>query len=167
MSFRDSRYLENTISSARDEARNLSEGGRSWLAQLMTVWASGYLEATCRDVLRTYAEQRAEPSVARFVSRNLDRFSSPKMENILTLVRSFDKNRADELEEFADGSVKESVNSIVGPTEPDRSWTPNKYICRALYRSILKTPRNSPENWKPFSTQQRKAENGGRKGKGS
>ena len=114
MSFRESRYLENTISSARDEARNLSEGGRSWLAQLMTVWASGYLEATCRDVLRTYAEQRAEPSVARFVSRNLDRFSSPKMENILTLVRSFDKNRADDLEEFADGSVKESVNSIVG-----------------------------------------------------
>ena len=80
----------------------------------MTVWASGYLEATCRDVLRTYAEQRAEPSVARFVSLNLDRFSSPKMGNIIDLVRSFDKNRADELEKFADDGVKESVNSIVG-----------------------------------------------------
>ena len=114
MSFRDSRYLENAISSAHDEARNLSEEGQSWLAQLMTVWASGYLEATCRDVLRTYAERHAHSSVAGFVSRNLDRFSSPKMENILTLVRSFDKNRAGELEEFAEGSVKESVNSIVG-----------------------------------------------------
>ena len=114
MSFRDSRYLENAISSAHDEARNLSEEGQSWLAQLMTVWASGYLEATCRDVLRTYAEQRAEPSVVRFVSRSLSRSRSPNMENILTLVRSFDKSRADELEEFVDGSVKESVNSIVG-----------------------------------------------------
>lgn len=100
MSFRESRYLEDAISSARDEAQNLSEESRSWLAQLMTVWASGYLEATCRDVLRTYAEQRADPSVARFVSQNFDRFSSPKMENILTLVHSFDKGRAKNLEDI-------------------------------------------------------------------
>ena len=79
MSFRDSHLLENAINSARNEARDLSYENQARLAQLMTVWASGYLEATCRDVLRTYAEQRAEPSVARFVSLNLDRFSSPKM----------------------------------------------------------------------------------------
>ena len=114
MSFRDSHLLENAINSARNEARDLSDENQARLAQLMTVWASGYLEATCRDVLRTYAEQRAEPSVARFVSLNLDRFSSPKMGNIIDLVRSFDKNRADELEKFADDGVKESVNSIVG-----------------------------------------------------
>lgn len=114
MSFRDSRYLENAINSARNEAGDLSDQNQARLAQLMTVWASGYLEATCRDVLRTYAEQRSDSSVTRFVSRNLDRFSSPRMENIVTLVRSFDKDRADELEKFAEGSIKESVNSMVG-----------------------------------------------------
>ena len=114
MSFGDSRSLEDTILSARHAAQALSDENQARLAQLMTVWASGYLEATCRDVLRAYAERRADPSVARFVSHQLDRFSNPKMEKIVDLVRSFDKNRANELDEFAEGAIKESVNSIVG-----------------------------------------------------
>lgn len=88
MSFRDSHRLENAINSARNEAPKLSDENQAWLAQLMTVLASGYLEATCREVLKTYAEQRADPSVARYVSANLERFNSPKIENILTLVGS-------------------------------------------------------------------------------
>ena len=114
MRFRESHRLENAINSARDEARNLSDENQARLAQLMTVWASGYLEATCRDVLRTYADRRADSSVVRFVSRNLDRFNSPKMGNIIGLVRSFDEGRATELERFVEGRIKESVNSLVG-----------------------------------------------------
>ena len=114
MSFRDSHRLENAINSARNEARELSDENRARLAQLMTVWASGYLEAKCRDILRAYATRRAERSVGRFVSRNLDRFNSPKMANIIDLVRSFDEDRAAELESFVEGRIKESVNSLVG-----------------------------------------------------
>lgn len=114
MSFGDSQYLENAILSARNAARDLSAENQARLAQLMTVWACGYLEVTCRDVLRAYAEQRADPSVARFVSHSLTRSRSPRMENIVGLVRLFDKNRANELENFAEGAIKESVNSIVG-----------------------------------------------------
>ena len=114
MSIGDSQRLENAILSARDAARALSAENQARLAQLMTVWASGYLEAMCRDVLRAYAEQRADPGVARFVSHSLTRSRSPRMENIVELVRSFDKNRASELENFAEGAIKESVNSIVG-----------------------------------------------------
>lgn len=103
MSIGDSQRLENAILSARDAARALSAENQARLAQLMTVWASGYLEAMCRDVLRAYAEQRADPGVARFVSHSLTRSRSPRMENIVELVRSFDKNRASELENFAEG----------------------------------------------------------------
>ena len=116
MSFRDSKRLETAIDSARDEAASpqLSEENRARLAQLMTVWASGYLEAVCRDAVLAYTENRAHPTVVNFVSRSLNRFQNPRMENILTLVRGIDGNIADDLGNYADGSIKESVSSIVG-----------------------------------------------------
>ena len=116
MSFRDSKRLETAIDSARDEAASsrLSEENKAWLAQLMTVWASGYLEASCRYAVLAYTERRAHPTVVNFVSQSLNRFQNPKMENILTLVRGLDSNIADDLSKYADDSIKESVNSIVG-----------------------------------------------------
>ena len=116
MSFRDSKRLETAIDSARDEAASpqLSEENRARLAQLMTVWASGYLEAVCRDAVLAYTKNRAHPNVVNFVSRSLNRFQNPRMENILTLVRGIDSNIADDLGNYADGSIEESVNSIVG-----------------------------------------------------
>ena len=115
MSFRDSKRLETAIDSARDEAASprLSEENKARLAQLMTVWASGYLEAVCRDAVLAYTKRRAHLTVVNFVSRNLNRFQNPKMENILTLVRGIDGGIADDLGDYADGSIRESVNSIV------------------------------------------------------
>ena len=116
MSFRDSKRLETAIDSARDEAASpqLSEENKARLAQLMTVWASGYLEAVCRDAVLAYTKNRAHPTVVNFVSRSLSRFQNPRMENILTLVRGIDGDIADDLGNYADDSIKESVNSIVG-----------------------------------------------------
>ena len=116
MSFRDSKRLETAIDSARDEAASpqLSEENRARLAQLMTVWASGYLEAVCRDAVLAYTKNRAHPTVVNFVSRSLNRFQNPRMENILDLVRGIDGGIADDLGDYADGSIRESVNSIVG-----------------------------------------------------
>lgn len=116
MSFRDSQRLEIAIDSARDEAASprLSEENKARLAQLMTIWASGYLEAACRDAVLAYTKRRAHPTVVNFVSRSLNRFQNPKMENILALVRGIDGGIADDLGDYADGSIRESVNSIVG-----------------------------------------------------
>ena len=111
--FGDSHRLEAAIDSARADAHELSNENQSRLAQLMTIWASGYLEATCREVLRAYARHRSDPSVLRFVSRNLERFRSPTMDNVLNLIRSFDEDRARQLEDFASGRIKESVNGMV------------------------------------------------------
>lgn len=116
MSFKDRKRLETAIDRARGEAGSpqLSDENKAWLAQLMTIWASGYLEATCRDVLLEYTKKRANLNVVDFVSQNLNRPRSPEMENILTLIRGFDQDVANRLDEFTDGSIKESVNSIVG-----------------------------------------------------
>lgn len=116
MSFKETKQLENAIDAARSEAnlRQLSDENKARLAQLMTVWASGYLEATCREVLLAYTKKRAQPNIVNFVSQKLSRTPSPKMENILQLIQEFDLSAANELKSFTDDSIKDSVNSIVG-----------------------------------------------------
>ena len=114
MSVRDSRTLEIAIESARKEAQDLTDENQARLAQLITVWICGYLEVTCRDVLLSYVEEHSDDaSVARFASQNLRRIRNPSTEGILELVKSFDKDRAEVLNDFIQGRVAESVNSVV------------------------------------------------------
>lgn len=156
MSFRDSQRLENAIDSARNEAPRLSDENQARLAQLMTVLASGYLEATCREVLKAYAAQRADPSVVRYVSANLERFNSPKIDNILTLVGSFDPGRERDLKQFVEGpshgdenSVKESINSIVGLRNQIAHGRPIDVSIGRVAR-YFEDAKNSQGNWKAF-----------------
>lgn len=116
MSFQDSRRLETAIDSARNDAASsqLSDATRAWLAQLMTIWASGYLEAMCRGAVLEYTRKRADPKVVNFVRWGLDRLPNPRMDNILSLVQRLDRDVADALRDFVDESINESVNSIVG-----------------------------------------------------
>lgn len=116
MSFQDSRRLETAIDSARNDAASsqLSDATRAWLAQLMTIWASGYLEAMCRGAVLEYTRKRADPKVVNFVRWSLDRLPNPRMDNILSLVQRLDRDVADALRDFVDESINESVNSIVG-----------------------------------------------------
>lgn len=113
MSVRDARTLEIAIDSTYESALGFSDEDRSRFAQLMTVWISGYLEVTCRDVLWTYAERESDEAVARFVGRRLRRIRSPNMDQILDLVGSFDKDREQQLREFVRGRIRASVNSVV------------------------------------------------------
>lgn len=113
MSIRDSDRLKAAINAAHAEAGNLSNENQSRLAQLMTIWGSGFLEARCREILRSYSERHSGPLVCRFVSQSLERFNNPRADRIFDLVRSFDKERAIQLEEFAKGSIRESVNGMV------------------------------------------------------
>ena len=113
MSVRDARILETSIDSTYQEALELADENQFRLAQLMTIWVSGYLEITCRDVLLTYTERKSDEAVARFVGQNLQRMRGPNTEEIFKLVRSFDKDRANELKEFFQGRIKESVDGVV------------------------------------------------------
>ena len=80
----------------------------------MTIWVSGYLEVTCRDVLSTYAESTSDASVARFVGQKMQRFYNPRTREILRLVKSFDEDRARKLKQFIDREeLRESVDSVV------------------------------------------------------
>jgi len=116
MSFGDRQRLEKAIDSAWQEASGdrCADETKAWLAQLMTIWASGYLEVSCREVLLEYTRKRANANVLEFVSYELSRFQNPKTGNIDTLIRRFDPGAADQLDGFAEGEIKDSVNSIVG-----------------------------------------------------
>ena len=115
MSFRDSRRLETAIESLREESRSadVSDATRARMAQLLAVWASGYLEVSCRDALVAYTRKRADPSVVKYVQRKLKRFPSPKLNNIIAEISNFDEVVANDIESFAEGQIGESVNSIV------------------------------------------------------
>lgn len=113
MSVRDARILETSIDSTYEEALELSDENQFRLAQLMTIWVSSYLEVICRNVLLAYTERKSDEAVARFVGQRLQRIRSPNTEEILSLVRSFDEDRANELKEFFQGRIKESVDGVV------------------------------------------------------
>jgi len=108
--------LEARIKRTRHLAssKDLDDYDRVSLAQMVVVWSSSYLEATCREILGTYVEKCANPQVARAVKKRLDRFRNPHLDAVLNLVGEFDAGWREELRQFADGAVGESVNSIVG-----------------------------------------------------
>ena len=111
----DSKRLERAIRRALASARGrrFSTEQLSWLAQLMTVWASGYLEASCRETVLEYAEARSAPGVLNYVDHQMRFFRSPRTNQMIELVGLFDAGVASELREFADGRIGASIDSIV------------------------------------------------------
>lgn len=116
MSIRDSQRLEHAIQTVRGQAQSaeLTDETVARLAQLVTVWASGYLEAMCRETVLAYTSRRAQPTIVNFVAQNLKRFQNPKLGKILSLIEGLDGEAARKLEDYAEGRIKASVNSIVG-----------------------------------------------------
>ncbi len=115
MSLKERMRLESAINLVFQDCDSRKMGavtlGR--LAQLVAVWASGYLESACREVVLGYASGRADESVVNYVSRTLDRFSNPKMDKILELLHAVDQDATYELRTFVGGRIEASVNSIV------------------------------------------------------
>lgn len=130
----DSTRLEVAFESMLEEANAASDKNQSYLAQLMTIWASGYLEARCREVIGTYTTRRAQPNIAKYVRHDLDRFSNPKMGKIIELVRRFDKNVSDELESFAEGQIREGIDSIVSNRHKIAHGRPSQISIAAITR---------------------------------
>lgn len=110
---RDTLRLESAIESERRWCDRLSPTDRLLVAELMTIQASAYLEAACREIVTAYAARHAEPEVARFVEQQMQRFGTPRMDRIVAIVRSLEESKAEELSAFARGRLAESVNTLV------------------------------------------------------
>lgn len=92
---------------------DISNEDEDRLAQLAAIWASGYLEATCRELLLEYARRRAETSVIGYVGWHLDRVRSPNTGRMTAEIGKFDPGIAKELRRFAEGRIGHSIDSIV------------------------------------------------------
>lgn len=115
MRIQDSRRFERAIEGALRSVRagSFSSEHLSWLAQLMIFWAYGYLEASCREAVLEYTSARSSASVVNYVDHQLKYFRNPRTHEIIALVRLFDGGAASKLQNFAQGSVGSSIDSIV------------------------------------------------------
>ena len=82
-------------------------------ARYLCILASGFLETSVRAIYGQYARTKAAPYVANFVDSELKRFQSAKMDNILTLTRSFSPDWEERLRNAVEGEPKDAVDSIV------------------------------------------------------
>lgn len=110
---KDALRLESAIESERRWCDRLSPTDRLLVAELMTIQASAYLEAACREIVSAYAARRAEPEVARFVEQQMRRFGTPWLDRIVALVRGLEESKAEELHAFARGRLAESIDTLV------------------------------------------------------
>jgi len=87
---------------------------KSDLARYICVLASGYLEASCRDIFGNFARQQSSPAVDRFVSRHLAQYHNLNTEKFLQLAGSFDSKFREKIEQHNDfDELKDAVDSIV------------------------------------------------------
>jgi len=81
-------------------------------ARYLCVLVSGFLEVSVSAIYTQYARECAAPNVASFVAARLARFTNPKMEKIVQLARSFNKDWGDALEGQTEGEIKNAIDSI-------------------------------------------------------
>jgi hypothetical protein len=82
-------------------------------ARYLCVLICGFLETAVRVIYGEYARARSDPNVSNYVVKNLKRFRSPSMGNIVEMTKLFSKEWADDLEQNTRGQLKAAVDSIV------------------------------------------------------
>jgi hypothetical protein len=86
---------------------------QSHWARYLCVLVSGFLETAVRTTFIEHAKTRSSTTIANYVSRQLDRFSSASMGNIISLTSSFNAEWGDTLQQATEGELKASVDSVV------------------------------------------------------
>lgn len=82
-------------------------------AKYLCVLVSGFFENAIVALVLHYAECRSAPEIAAFVERQLDRWTNPNAEKILSLFGSFNAGWRTALEGYLVDERKDSVNSLV------------------------------------------------------
>jgi hypothetical protein len=83
-----------------DYERELSPESRGWLARLLVIRASGYLEQVVSECFRGHVNEKSGGLVRSFASSWLERSRNPSPSNMLDMVGRFDKTLQDELDEL-------------------------------------------------------------------
>lgn len=86
---------------------------QSHWARYLCILVSGYLETSVRAIYNEYTSNKSHKNIAKFVSSRLEWFQSPKMGNIIELIRTFNSQWAEELENATKDEIKASVDNIV------------------------------------------------------
>lgn len=90
--------LASLVLLVEDEARELSPESRGWLARLLVIRASGYLEQVVSECFRGHVNERSGGLVRSFAASWLERSRNPSPSNMLDMVGRFDKGLQDELD---------------------------------------------------------------------
>lgn len=86
---------------------------QSHWARYLCILVSGFIETSVSAIYSQYAKERSHVYVANYVSSRLERFTNPKMEDILVLAGRFSEDWRDKLESITTDEQKDAVDSIV------------------------------------------------------
>jgi len=86
---------------------------QSHWARYLCILVSGFLETSVKAIYSQYASEKAAPNVANYVTRRLERFTNPNMEDILILTGMFNEEWRKQLESTTEGELRDAVDSIV------------------------------------------------------
>lgn len=136
---RDKKRLDHLFDQTKAFTDN-AELQAQW-ARYLCILVAGFIEISIREILGTYARERAAPKVANYVYSRLRRFINPNMEAILILLGSFDSEWRNTTETMAEGALKDAVDSVMALRNPIAHGenTGVSYIrIKEYYQSILK-----------------------------
>lgn len=108
----DRQRLESEIKKVFDQAKTADEELQASLARFACILVSSYLEASCREIIEAYCQNRAHPSIVRYVQSHMRGFGNPTAGKILTLSARFGDDFKTRIEERIEGKTKEQINSV-------------------------------------------------------
>lgn len=126
---------------ARAPASNTDLESQADFAKYLCVLVSGFFENALVALLVDYTQRRSAPEVVSFVEKQLDRWTSPKVEKIIDLFGAFSPQWRESLVVFLADERKESINSLVALRHQiahGNSVSTSLSQIRAYYYSILK-----------------------------
>lgn len=86
----------------------------SQAAQFHCVRRSGVIEQAIKDTLSRALSKGAHVRTGRYVNKCLDSFQNPKPEKILDLYSKIDVQWANDIENYWEDEIKDSIGTIVG-----------------------------------------------------
>ena len=86
---------------------------RSHWAKYLSILSAGYLENCIKIVLGEYCRRCSNSQVSSYSESCLERFQNPSAEKIVTLISSFDRGWAENLEEYWRDEKRDAISSIM------------------------------------------------------
>lgn len=113
---REVQRQRDRLNSAFERIESIDEDAleaRADFAKYLCVRVSGFLETSISRILMEYAGVQAGPKVARYISRDLERFQNAKKDKILTLFGQFDDAWRANLETYLVDEKSDAIGTIV------------------------------------------------------